>query len=630
MPSAQAEFWQGAPLGWSAAVRVNGAAYSLFGNPEIGAPAVLNSAEYDTTHSVFNFSAGAATFSLDFFSPVSPHDYLRQSLPFSYLTVSVALPSSGQVQIYSDIDAAWAGPHPAQYLHFASDKKTEYYELSPVWPRTLEEARDRALWGQAIYGTRPVGGSIVTSQVGGASLVRSQFAEFGNLSQVHEVWKDHGSVLGFSHDLGAVKHASSVTFAIGHHRVESINYLGQVRTGYYRAEYPDIASALVYFLDDYGDAYEEAAKLDTAITEKALNISQEYADILALSVRQSFGAVELTIPESDHNTSDVLSFIKEISSDGNVNTLDIIFPTFPIYYVMNPDLIKLQLEPVMRYLQQGRWPHEWAIHDIGASYPNADGHDSGAAEQMPLEESGNILLLAYAYQAATGDTAWAQPYKDIFKGYADYLSKHGWYPEFQLASSDEAGPYVNQTNLAIKSAVGMVAYGKMFSDPFFVDNGTALAHALYASGLGTDADKSHFVLSYDEEDTWSGCYNMFSDKLFGFDLFPPEAYEMQSAWLRGEQARLPGGPPLDSRVTWTKSDWNMFLAAVSTDDVASQFINDLHAYASNGLNPVPFGDRYWVDGGPRGATGHFFNIMNRPTVGGHFAPMAMLHGPNLF
>ncbi|KIX02146.1 uncharacterized protein Z518_08085 [Rhinocladiella mackenziei CBS 650.93] len=626
MPTAQAEFWQGSPLGWSIAVRVNGTAYSLFGNPGIGTPAVLDSAEYSATHSIFNFSVGLAIFSLDFFSPASPHNLLRQSLPFSYLTVSVTLPGSGQIQIYSDIDKAWAGPNPAQYSHFTSAKNTEYYEVSPVWPRLFRESRDRALWGQAIYGTRPVGGSVVTSQVGRASLVRNRFAKYGNLSQVHDVWNDDGSVLGFSHDLGAIQERKSVTFAIGHHRVESINYLGQVRTGYYRAAYPDVASALVHFLDDYGDAYAEAAEMDSALTDKALNISQHYADIVALSVRQSLGAVEFTIPEGDHNVTDVMAFIKEISSDGNVNTLDILFPTFPIYYVTNPDIIKFLLEPVLRYLQAGRWPHEWAIHDIGSSYPNADGHDTGNAEQMPLEESGNILLLVYAYQVASGDATWAQQYQDILKGYATYLSKHGWYPEFQLASSDEAGPAANQTNLAIKSAVGMVAYGKLFSDPFFVANGTALADAIYASGLGTDANKSHFVLSYHDGDTWSGCYNLFSDKLFGFDLFPPAAYEMQAAWLRGE-VRCTAGVPLDSRVTWTKSDWNMFLAAVASDDVASQYVNDLHAYASNGLNAVPFSDRYWVEGSD---AGHFFNINNRPTVGGHFAPMAMLHGPNLF
>ncbi|KAK4940693.1 hypothetical protein LTR10_019203 [Elasticomyces elasticus] len=475
MPTSHALFWQGTPLGWSIAVRVDGTGYSLFGNPGIGKTAVLNSAEYTVTHSIFNFSAGLATVCLDFFSAVSPHNFLRQSLPFSYLTVFVAIPGSGQIQVYSDIDAAWAGPEPAHYSYFTSANNTEYYEVSPVWPKSFRESNDRALWGQAIYGTRPDGNSTLTSQVGEASLVRKRFAKHGNLSQVHDVWKDHGNVLSFSHDLGTIQESKSVTFAIGHHRVECINYMGQVRTGHYRATYPDVASALVHFLDDYDDAYAEAAEMDSNITDKAASISQYYADIVALSVRQSFGAVEITIPESDHDVTDSMAFIKEISSDGNVNTLDIIFPTFPIYYVTNPDFIKFQLEPVLRYLQAGRWPREWTIHDIGANYPVADGHDKGNAEQMPLEESGNILLLVYAYQVASGNTTWAKQYQHILKGYATYLSEHGCYPEFQLASSDAAGPAANQTNLAIKSAVAMVAYGKLFSEPFFVANGTALA-----------------------------------------------------------------------------------------------------------------------------------------------------------
>ncbi|KAI9741002.1 MAG: hypothetical protein M1834_002713 [Cirrosporium novae-zelandiae] len=624
-PEAQAEFWNGRPLGWTVIARVKDTAYSLFGKPGVGETATLNSAEYTSTHSIFILSAGSATFTLDFFSPVSPHNLVRQSLPFSYLTVCVNYQGSGNVQIYSDIDGSWAGPTASHYYYFQAPKNTSYYEVAPRNKRFWEEGDEMSLWGQAVYGTRPYDGSEVTSQVGSGSMVRDQFAKYGELKGTHADWDDGNSVLGFSHNLGNIKDQKSVTFAVGHERNYSINYLGEPQTGYYRATYPDVPSSLAHFLDDYDDAYTEAVEFDNAVDTKASQISEHYSNIVTLSVRQSFGSMEFTIPENTHNTKDAMAFMKEISSDGNVNTLDVIFPTFPIFYVTNPDIIRLLLEPVLRYLKLGKWPHEWAIHDIGFNYPKAFGHDLGHAEQMPLEESGNIILLAYAYQKTTGDSSWAKQYKDIFKGYATYLAEKGWHPANQLASSDAAGWAVNQTNLAIKSAVGMVAYGKMFSDSYFVDNGTALAHALYNEGLGTDAKKTHFVLSYNEDKTWSGCYNLISDVLFSFNIFPSEAYSMQSSWL--ETVRDTAGVPLDSRVKWTKSDWNMFLASISGTKVRNQYIEDLYNYVSNGKNDHPFSDRYWV---ANNDAGYFFQIMNRPTVGGHFAPMAVLQGSSLF
>ncbi|KAF5866664.1 hypothetical protein ETB97_010759 [Aspergillus alliaceus] len=71
-------------------------------------PAVVSSADYTSTHSVFTLSAGSATSTLDFFSPVSPN-YLRQSLPFSCLSVSVSAASANNIQVYSSIDGRWRG-----------------------------------------------------------------------------------------------------------------------------------------------------------------------------------------------------------------------------------------------------------------------------------------------------------------------------------------------------------------------------------------------------------------------------------------------------------------------------------------------------------------------------------------
>ena len=75
--------------------------------------------------------------------------------------------------------------------------------------------------------------------------------------------------------------------------------------------------------------------------------------------------------------------------------VDVIYPAFPLFYVTNPEYIRLLLEPIMQYLASGRWKQPYTIHDIGASYPNATGHDDQAAEAQPVEECGNLLILMY-------------------------------------------------------------------------------------------------------------------------------------------------------------------------------------------------------------------------------------------
>lgn len=86
LPYSEPQFWAGQSLSWSVMARIDGEMYSLMNGKNAGddiLPAVVSSAEYTSTHSIFTLSAGPVTVTLDFFSPVSPFNHLRQSLPFS-------------------------------------------------------------------------------------------------------------------------------------------------------------------------------------------------------------------------------------------------------------------------------------------------------------------------------------------------------------------------------------------------------------------------------------------------------------------------------------------------------------------------------------------------------------------
>lgn len=113
---------------------------------------------------------------------------------------------------------------------------------------------------------------------------------------------------------------------------------------------------------------------------------------------------------------------------------------------------------------------------------------------MPVKESGNLILLAYAYVTATGNCTWATKYKSLFQKYAEYLLEGGLDKPIQLATNDCCGPLANQTNLAIKVAVALNAYGKLFQAPSYSATGLDFANELYHKGLALDTARTHFKL----------------------------------------------------------------------------------------------------------------------------------------
>ena len=337
--------------------RVNGTAYSLLGVPSPPSgilTASLTSAEYTSTHTYFNLMAGTASIILDFFSPVSVSNYLRQSLPFSYLTISVLNNASNAIQIYGDIDETWTGQTGSTVSKLTTSGSTSIFLLSVAGAYLYSENNDQALWGDVIFASRPSASSTVSVQSGGSGDVRSQFAVNGSLTNSEQEYVI-GDVTAIAQDLGDVL-AGSVIFAIGYAREAAINYLDQPRTCFYRATYSDTVTAVSAFLDDFEEAQIESFSVDSELRSRSIrSAGTNYSDIVTLSVRQTYGGLDVTIPSDTLNTGDVLVFVKEISSNGNVNTVDVIFPAFPIWYVMDPEYIRLALEPVVRYLALGRW-----------------------------------------------------------------------------------------------------------------------------------------------------------------------------------------------------------------------------------------------------------------------------------
>jgi len=279
----------------------------------------------------------------------------------------------------------------------------------------------------------------------------------------------------------------------------------------------------------------------------------------------------------------------------------------------------LLLEPIVQYLASGRWPQPWVIHDLG-TYPHADGHDDGNDEQQPLEETGNLLIMAYIYQKASGNKAWASKYASLFKGYADYLVENGLYPPYQLSTDDFDGKCANQTNLAIKAAVGLTSYGALSGNASYTKIGQYFAHAIYDEGLGMDPQTgTHFSYQYDIEG-WGMAYNVFPDFLMKLDTFNPEMYTTQSVFY--PTVRQQSGVALLNQVAFGKTDWMLWVAMTSSVETRDMFVSDVHAMISNGKTTAPFTDKYDVTGSNAGGQDGGFRA--RPVVGGEWAGLAVL------
>ncbi|KAI4143995.1 MAG: hypothetical protein LQ340_006810 [Diploschistes diacapsis] len=635
LPTAIPGFWDQIPLTWGVMARVDGKAYSLMGlpvTPSGATEAILTNAEYTATHTLFELSAGNAIILLDFFSPVTPNDLVRQSMPFSYLTVSAT--GSSNVQVYTDIDETWTGQGGATISNFTTSSSLSLYELSVFDAKTYAVNGDQALWGTVVFAAGSPNGPAVQSGNGNSGNLRDSFAGNGTLSGGTSGYVE-GDVVALAQN---VTSSSNATFVIGYVRDPAINFLGNPQAPYYRSVYNDTTSAIQAFIINYPNATSESQALDASITNAAMSVAgSNYSDILTLSVRQSYGSCDVTISQNTLDTNSTLIFVKGISTDGDANTADVLFSTFPIWYVLGPDWIKYTLEPLLRYLQTGQWTLPFFVHDLG-EYPNAIGYAKNSADEpRPVEECGNALILAYAYVKATGDTAWASQYTSILQQFAaDYLVTNGLNQMAQLSSDDSTAPAANQTNLAIKSAIGLNAFGKMTGMTNYSTVGLNFSNRLYNEGLATDANKTHFQFQYGDmsntsyyNDTWITTYNLFPDSLFDLSTFPRAAFDMQSSYYPTLFANTSNtdGIPLYYTLDWAKTDWAHFTGAVASKNTRALFIDEVWSFISQNStdNQVPFSDRWNVT---REGPGNYFGFEARPVVGGHFAVLAQHMRPN--
>ncbi|HEX3776988.1 MAG TPA: DUF4965 domain-containing protein [Polyangiaceae bacterium] len=628
-------FWDGGIKAITGIARIDGAAFVFLGAPNLaGASAMtLSKRALTPTKTQFVLSGGGVALSVDFLSPVEPTDLKRQSAPLGYVTAS-AVATDGKshaVSLYFDISGEWAHGDSTQQVNWARELVPHQggnlivQSFTPATPTPLSEVNQYPSWGTAFIAAAANDQS--SNEIGEDTVVRGLAASSGKLdgsidTAMPRAIDDRWPVAAFSFDLGQVSSASSgpITLVIGHARDPAVSYLGKNLSPLWKSYWPTWQAMVADEFDDAANAANRAALLDSQIVSDAKAAGGDnYAALCTLSLRQAFGGTELVGSEDKP-----WLMLKEISSDGNVSTVDVVFPASPAFLYTSPLLLKLMLDPLLDYAENGGWPKPFAEHDLGSAYPNAAGHNDGNEEDMPIEESADMLLMmaAYVQHASSADgKAFATTHYEIAKQWADYLVPNTLDPENQNQTDDFTGFINHSVNLALKGIVGVGAMsilagaaGNSADAASYGSQARALA-AQWAT-KAQDSSGMHLLLEYDKPGTWSLKYNALYDKILGLNLVPSAISNEEAAWYASQAQSY--GVQLDPRNPYTKSDWEIWTAASITDpSVQKTLIDGVYKYATTSTARVPFGDLYYTDSGQWDA------FQARPVQGGMFALLAL-------
>jgi Domain of unknown function (DUF4965)/Domain of unknown function (DUF5127)/Domain of unknown function (DUF1793) len=425
-----------------------------------------------------------------------------------------------------------------------------------------DQGNGQAQYGNVWYATNA--DPAVSRQTGEDKIVRGNFVAQGALPNTYNTdyrgISDRWPVFAFAKDLGRIASQTSLTrFTIGMTQPNAVKFLGAKglisMPSVWKSIWGNETAALSYFHNDYETMAKISRDVDDKVNKDSFAVAgQNYATINSLTVRQSFGALVYAGTQANPYI-----FMKEISSNGNMQTIDVLFPMHPILLYFNPTMLRLMLKPLFENQESGHYPHKSSIHDIGAHFPIANGHPDGKDEPMPVEECGNMLIMSSAYAKDSGDTQFLVDHYPILSQWTEYLVNDSLIPADQLSTDDFAGTLHNQTNLALKGIIGIRAMaqiakivGKKEDSQKFYAIAQDFTKKFIQLGVAFDQKPPHATLTYSNSSSHGLLYNIWSDLVLGNDL-PidlSQIYLMQNAFYPTVMKKY--GVPLDTRNPWSK------------------------------------------------------------------------------
>ncbi|MEP6951982.1 MAG: DUF4965 domain-containing protein [Ginsengibacter sp.] len=570
----------------------------------------------NATQTVYNFACGPLDATITFTSPLLIKDLDILSRPVSYITYSVKSNdgNSHDVQLYfgASTDIAVNTPGQEVATNVYTNSQLNILKAGTVQQPVLQKKGDdlRIDWGY-MYVAVPVAAKAI-QYITKADETLSAFIKLS--SSPKKVWaaKSAGRnlVLNTLIDLGKVSSdAKEQYFLLGYDDIYSIQYFKQnLRPWWNRNGDQTIEKQLSKAATGYKDVMQKCADWNESLDndlEKAGG--KTYADLCIIAYRQSIAAHKLL----QSPQGELLFLSKENFSNGSINTVDISYPSAPLFLAYNPELMKGMLNGIFYFSESGKWTKSFAAHDLG-TYPLANGQTYG--EGMPVEESGNMTILTAAIAKAEGNADYAKKHWKTLTTWTDYLVREGFDPANQLCTDDFAGHLARNANLSVKAILGIGCYGMLAGMLGMKDiakkyTDTAKNMAIRWMPMADEGD--HYALTFEKNNTWSQKYNMVWDKVLGLNLFPKEVYEKEIKYYLTKQNEF--GLPLDSRKSYTKSDWIMWTATLTDNQQDFEaFLDPVYKYATETPTRVPLSDWHETTDGKQ------VGFQARSVVGGYF------------
>ena len=628
--------WTGSPQELTGLIRIDGAPFRVMGREPQDVEAFPQSGvQVFPTRTVYTFDGKGVALTLTFLAPLLPKEIDVLARPVTYLVWDVRSTDGKphEVAIYVDVSANVAvdsSDEPVVWSRFRVNNLDVLRIGSQAQPVLFKAGDDlRIDWGYFYLAAKGLG---LSSAMTEADKTRASFLKNGKLQAIDSfddpLLADRPRpslpVLAFSFDLGRVNNSSvSRHVLMGYDDQFSIELFHRRLRPYWRKELSNVGALLSVAEEQYPELLRKSTSFDESLMSAMTRAGgEEYARLGALAYSQTWGGNKLVTEPS----GTPLLFPKENFSNGCISTVDVIYPSAPFFLLFNPEMLKAQLRPVLAYAQMPRWHFAFAPHDLG-TYPHANGQVYGGGEdnernQMPVEESGNMLIMVAALARNDGNADFASQYWPSLTRWAEYLKEKGMDPENQLATNDMSGHLAHNTDLSIKAIIALGAYGQLCAATHRESEGRSYLDLArrYAKEWQSKADDGdHYRLAFDRPGTWSQKHNLIWDRVLGLNLFPPEVARRELEFYRTKLNVF--GLPIDNRETYSLVDWTIWTASLAQSKVDfEQFVAPLYRFANESSSRVPLTDWYWT------TTGKQKGFQARPVVGGIFVRMLVSDG----
>lgn len=558
----------------------------------------------------YTFTCGPVDLKLTFTAPLFTDNLDLLSRPVNYISYEI-VSNDGQkheVELYFEASPQWAidTPHQQTVADSFADDNLLFMRVGSRTQHILKKKGDdvRIDWGHFYLATAKDNS---TCAIGDGRELRKSFVD----NRLSASSTEDYDKLALVRSLGTTKKAGG-HLLIGYDDIYSIQYFGEnLRPYWNRKGNETIMSQFQKAEQEYKTLMKECAAFDKQLMEEATVAGgRKYAELCALAYRQAIAAHKL-VEASD---GDLLFLSKENFSNGSIGTVDITYPSAPMFLYYNPELVKGLMNHIFYYSESGKWNKPFAAHDIG-TYPLGNGQTYGG--DMPVEESGNMVILAAAIATMEGNADYARKHWQTLTVWTDYLVEHGLDPDNQLCTDDFAGHFAHNANLSIKAILAIASYARLAE--LLDKKDEAKDYMQKAKEMATQwmemaDDGDHYRLTFDKPGTWSQKYNLVWNKLMKLDVFPETVADTEITYYLTKQNQY--GLPLDNRETYTKTDWIMWTATLAKDKATfEKLVDPVYLFMNETVDRVPMSDWVYTDSPKQRG------FQARSVVGGYFIKM---------